>query len=262
MLSDANVLQFLNEQVVPCWESLRPVPKVSIDFGDGRKLTRTLQGNTVMYLCYADGRVVDALPGVYTPADFLAQVNQGLAFMREKGNNPTWEQVQAWHQAQTGAAVQSEMMRIMVSKRKVESPLLNALGAKIDLKTALAPAAQGQTVLAPGDVKVAFEALSSRIEDVSKQPSSAEQLTASYRNTPADQRPSAEEMGRQAVAADSRTNVQLLRPAVHLLFATYAALPTVDTCKDDVYKRVLHVPIDDPSLGLADVLVPGTPGGG
>ncbi len=261
LLSDDKVAKFLNEQVVPCWESLRPAPKVNIDFGDGRKLTRTLQGNTVMYLCLADGRVVDALPGVYTPADFLAQVNQGLTFLREKGNKPTWEQVHAWHQTQTSTAVRSEMMRIMVSKARVESPLLNALGAKVDLKAALSPSAQGTAAAAPVDAKGAFEAVSARIEDVSKQPSTGERLKASYREMPPEKRPSAEEMGRQAVAADSRANVQLVRPAVHLLFATYTDLPSVSTCKDDVYKRVLHVPIDDPYFGLADVLVPGTPGG-
>ncbi len=53
------------------WESVRPVPKVTIDFGDGRKLERTLTGNSAHYVLDSNGRVIDALPGLYSAKAFL-----------------------------------------------------------------------------------------------------------------------------------------------------------------------------------------------
>jgi hypothetical protein len=47
------------------------VPKVTIDFGDGRKLERTVTGNSAHYILTPDGEVVDCLPGLYGPQAFL-----------------------------------------------------------------------------------------------------------------------------------------------------------------------------------------------
>jgi hypothetical protein len=74
LLSDEKVKKLLTEEVVPVWESVRAAPKITIDFGGGKKLERTLKGNTVIYLCTPDGKVIDAFPGVYTPEDFLTQI--------------------------------------------------------------------------------------------------------------------------------------------------------------------------------------------
>ena len=45
LLSDPDVIRFVNENFVACWQMVRPVPQVTIDFGDGRRLRRTLGGN-------------------------------------------------------------------------------------------------------------------------------------------------------------------------------------------------------------------------
>src|SRR5689334_14281127 len=37
----------LRDRFVLHWHSVRPVPRVTIDFGDGRRLVRTLTGNSV-----------------------------------------------------------------------------------------------------------------------------------------------------------------------------------------------------------------------
>ena len=56
------------------WESVRPAPKVTIDFGDGRVLTRTITGNSLHYVLDADGRPTDVLPGLWGPEDFLRRL--------------------------------------------------------------------------------------------------------------------------------------------------------------------------------------------
>jgi hypothetical protein len=53
------------------WQSVRPVPTVTIDFGDGRKLERTLTGNSIHYILDSEARPLDALPGLYGPKAFV-----------------------------------------------------------------------------------------------------------------------------------------------------------------------------------------------
>ncbi|HEV7573773.1 MAG TPA: hypothetical protein VGQ21_19940 [Thermoanaerobaculia bacterium] len=49
---------------------------MTIDFGDGRVLHRTITGNSIHYLLDATGRPLDALPGLYAPKAFLAQLRE------------------------------------------------------------------------------------------------------------------------------------------------------------------------------------------
>src|SRR5882724_568447 len=55
----------LRERFVLHWHSVRPVPVVSVDFGSGRRLTRTVTGNSAHFVLDARGRPVDVLPGLY-----------------------------------------------------------------------------------------------------------------------------------------------------------------------------------------------------
>lgn len=71
--------QLLRSQFVLHWKSERPAPKVTIDFGDGRRLERTITGNSVHYILDSRGRVVDALPGMYAPAAFARGLTDARA---------------------------------------------------------------------------------------------------------------------------------------------------------------------------------------
>src|SRR5436190_24116744 len=62
---------------------VRPVPLIRIDFGNGQVTTRTLHGNVASYVCGADGKVVDILPGIYTPAAYTQALEQPRTFARE-----------------------------------------------------------------------------------------------------------------------------------------------------------------------------------
>ena len=69
---NAEVSSVLRDRFVLHWQSVRPVPTVTIDFGDGRKLERTLTGNSIHYILDSHGRPIDALPGLYGPQAFLS----------------------------------------------------------------------------------------------------------------------------------------------------------------------------------------------
>lgn len=71
LYSNAAISRKLREDFILHWKSVRPVPHVTIDFGDGRKLERTLTGNSIHYILDSQGRVIEALPGLYGPRAFL-----------------------------------------------------------------------------------------------------------------------------------------------------------------------------------------------
>ncbi len=79
LFSREDVAAELNGAWECAWVNVRPAPRVEIDFGDGRRLTRTLQGNVATYLCGPDGRVRDIIPGVCDPATYLRRLRGARA---------------------------------------------------------------------------------------------------------------------------------------------------------------------------------------
>jgi hypothetical protein len=74
LFSSSEVAGYINATFEPVWESVRPAPLVTIDFGNGHVVKRTLQGNVATYVCGADGTVYDVLPGIYTPDVYRKQL--------------------------------------------------------------------------------------------------------------------------------------------------------------------------------------------
>jgi hypothetical protein len=222
---------------------VRQVPKVTIDMGDGRVIRRTLTGNTVIYVLSAEGRVADAFPGVYTPADFLEQVEHSV----QAANMPT-AQWKAWHTKQVGEAAQFEFTFATRSKAAIETPLLNALGMPRGENT--------QPAETPAN---AFEKLSKRILDASHSPMTADELRARFR-WPKEKEVSEKELAAYIVGEDSRINVRFVRPAVHLYLSSLATPPTPAEAKGALFKKLLKIDIDDPNLGLTPLLLPGSGG--
>lgn len=76
---NAEISKYLRENYILHWQSVRPAPRITIDFGDGRKIERTITGNSIHYILDHDGEVIDALPGLYSPLAFkkyLTQANE------------------------------------------------------------------------------------------------------------------------------------------------------------------------------------------
>jgi hypothetical protein len=88
LYANAEISAALRSGYVLHWKSVRPVPKVTIDFGDGRKLERTLTGNSIHYILTPDGEVVDALPGLYGPKAFLQKITDGAALAKNVADLP------------------------------------------------------------------------------------------------------------------------------------------------------------------------------
>ena len=83
LYANQTVSQVLRDQFILHWQSERPVPIVTIDFGDGRLLRRTVTGNSVHYVLDSNGRPIDALPGLYGPRAFLRGLGRAERIARE-----------------------------------------------------------------------------------------------------------------------------------------------------------------------------------
>ncbi len=93
LYANADVSKYLRENYVLHWKSVRPVPKVTIDFGDGRKIERTLTGNSIHYILDRDGEIIDALPGLYSPERFLKNLTRAKQLIEGKNSLPEQERL-------------------------------------------------------------------------------------------------------------------------------------------------------------------------
>jgi hypothetical protein len=77
------ISEILSDDFVLHWESVRPVPRVTIDYGDGRKLERTITGNSAHYVLTADGQPLEALPGLFGPKAFVHELQKAAQLNRQ-----------------------------------------------------------------------------------------------------------------------------------------------------------------------------------
>jgi hypothetical protein len=103
LYSNKDISDFLRTNFILHWQSVRPVPRVTIDFGDGRKLERTLTGNSAHYVLASDGTPLDVLPGLYSPLAFRQWLWDVRDLQLKCSKVPAAERaalVQAFHQTQ------------------------------------------------------------------------------------------------------------------------------------------------------------------
>jgi hypothetical protein len=82
------ISKYLHDHYILHWKSVRPAPRITIDFGDGRKIERTITGNSIHYILSEDGEVIDAIPGLYSPAEFMAYLTGGDAMNAQNRTMP------------------------------------------------------------------------------------------------------------------------------------------------------------------------------
>jgi hypothetical protein len=90
LYSNEEISALLRNNFVLHWESVRPVPVVTIDFGDGRKLERTITGNSIHYVLDSQGRLVEALPGLYGPTAFKRSLLEAERLARSVAGKDTF----------------------------------------------------------------------------------------------------------------------------------------------------------------------------
>jgi len=123
LFAQPDVVRLIRENFAAAWESVRPVPVATIDFGNGVTLKRTINGNIATWILTPDGRVLDIIPGLNAPDAYLQELRQGLALWQStKGDEKA---VQTHHEI---APVRAVLTALDLAKDRVESAVKQPLG--------------------------------------------------------------------------------------------------------------------------------------
>lgn len=243
-------MKLVNNDVIPAWEMVRPVPKIEIDLGDGKKLKRTVRGNAVMYLLNSDGKVLDAFPGIYTAKDFIPEITEDIGALE----HATPDVVRQYHQKL--AVLRPSRGFTTFGKTVAESPTLELIGAR-----AGSVPRPGIVISSDPDVRK-FQLAAAGISDLSLNPIPATQVAAtidSLADANIEEAKNAPDRIQRILDTDSTNNMRVVRPVIHLWLASEKATPTPLQARDTVLETILKIPYKDPYFGLKDVIMPGTP---
>lgn len=249
LFKDPAFVKLVNNDVIPAWEMVRPVPKIEIDLGDGKKIKRTVRGNAVMYLLNSDGKVVDAFPGIYTAKDFIPEITEDIAALE----HATPEAVREYHQKQ--AVLRPSRGYATFGKAVAESPTLDLIGAR-------ATFGRPGVKLSDDAAVRKFQLAAMGISDLSLNPIPATQVAATIdaiADSNIESATSAKDRVQRILDTDSTNNIRIVRPVIHLWLASLKTTPTPDEARDTVLESILKIPYKDPYFGLKDVIMPGTP---
>ena len=225
LFSQERVAAYVNQTFEPVWESVRPVPLVRIDFGDGNVLTRTLHGNILTSVCNADGQVLDALPGIYEEQTYLDQLNQ-LRLLAKAAERQAADKrgdwVKAYHQRQAAALQKNQPPDQFVEAKKVVPITKRAIERPVEI------------VLQPQPPQT---------EPQPAQPAKEKAATVVKEDA----------VLWKALLEDTQLNEKTRRRQIHELLADKGLVKPEKVTKP-IYKDVLHADLDDPYLGLGKTL--------
>lgn len=275
---NSEISKLLQDHFILHWQSVRPVPKVTIDFGDGRKLERTITGNSIHYILDASGRPIDAIPGLYSPKEFLRQLQQAEvavknyskltpsdreAYLRKYHSDRLNSIQTQWVADLSRLGIQSppKLVKIpsnpsqpptaeiasslAVSKMRVETPMLSALQSDAE---------RNQNALA----KITDEEVWNKIAqlyaaDVKLDQNSISLIRAKRShsvNTEEDNLPIIVKKFETTMALDTVRNEYMLHNQIHQWFIQGKQTRSVEALNEQVYAQLFLTPSSDPWLGL------------
>jgi hypothetical protein len=254
----------LRDRFILHWSSERPVPKMTIDFGDGRKLERTVTGNSIHYVLDADGQVIEALPGLYSPQAFAAQLSQIETLFGRYQKLPDSGKLaflQTYHQEQLSQlqkrwAAELKLAGLKTPPRLLELTATDAITAgrialsksRVELPIVPLQAAQtNQTQLAQITDEAAWKKLAQRI------PAQLDATSLALMQTklsPQTKLSAAAQDFQQNMALDTARNEYRLHSQIHQWFMRSDRTQDMTALNQWVYADLFLTPANDPWLGL------------
>jgi len=241
---DARVSAFLREHYVLHWKMVRPVPKVTIDFGDGRVLKRTITGNSIHYVLDDEGRPIDAIPGMVAPQPFLAFISAAEALAKELASLPPTKRessLKQWHRERLEQTLASweDDLRKLDRQAKLVSTNADLRAGQLERASefrwpALAALHRPEFALGPvAHLPTALEASEIAATKALSETPLLRQLR--FLNT--------------AVAEDSVRNEYQLHRRIHEWLSARQYVD-VEKLNAHVYPELFLMPLDDPWYGL------------
>jgi hypothetical protein len=277
LYANQTVGQQLRDRFILHWHSERPVPKVTIDFGDGRKLERTVTGNSVHYILDTQGRPIEAIPGLYGPQAFAAQLTQAETFFKAFQQMPAAQQPAALRQYHYDrfAQLQQQWSQALTTVAMKDTPALLALPAQPPTRSAAPSAAiAGRLAMTKSVVELplvqlttplgenrqtltqitdaaAWQVLADRDQSRSKLDANSLALMA-QKVSPNTSPPLAivASQFERSMALDTVRNEYLLHSQLHQWFSEQETMASLEQLNRRVYTSLFLTPASDPWLGL------------
>jgi hypothetical protein len=269
---NAQVSAYLRATYVLHWSSERPAPKITVDYGDGHRLERTITGNSIHYVLDANGRLVDAIPGLYGPKAFRGMLqNAALAAAQASAPGaPRGEVLQRYHRGRlatiaaawnadlaflgvTAALPQPAMIAqpsaadavpIAVPKAAVEAPMVAAILPGTRARPLSAQALESAT-----SVQLWTGIAARRMSDVKLD---ARSLALMKRKSGSDSGGFARRVAgfERLMALDTVKNEYILHRRIHEWILEGALEGGMAALNSRVYTELFLTPRTDPWLGL------------
>lgn len=247
LYSNQEVAKYMRQQFILHWQTVRPVPIVTIDFGDGRSLRRTVTGNSAHYVLTPDGQPLDAIPGLYGPQAFLRLLNNA-------------EELAHTVMAATSGASRASAISVFHTQRGKlldrawESDMARLRGGKSTTRHVAASPAEATDVV--WNQVAMLHAASAELDESSRRLIESQHPTAFVSMKTAMTKSVGEfplvrlVRGLQnSIALDTVRNEYLLHRRIHEWFAA-GDVRDVPAFNERVYAELFLTPSDDPWLGL------------
>lgn len=273
LYANKDVSKYLGEHFILHWKSVRPAPRVTIDFGDGRKLERTLTGNSIHYVLDTNGLPVDALPGLYGPAAFMRGLQQAeTVFKQIATKNPAerWETLRAYHNSRiqeiarqwasdvtkTGGVVPADVVA-RIERRKnnpgaIEVAPLAVTKSITEVDILKRITADATALEAATDISAWNKIAVLHSQEVRLDAGSIAFIKRQNETLRADDALLAKTLQNleQYLALDTVRNEYLMRTKLHGWFAAGRVAGDVERLNEQVYAQLFMTPRTDPWLGL------------
>jgi hypothetical protein len=284
---DPAVAALLREQFILHWQSERPAPRITIDYGDGRSVVTTITGNSVHYVLDATGRPIDALPGLVQPKVFADGLHRAAALARATAGltgEPLAEVMRRHHGDRVSALARAwddELTAIGQSPRRPVAPVVPVVVGKAPRAGQAAPIAVGKMAIEvpmlgsigepvePLSDAALWDRLAARHEhDVGLSAASLamlerQQWRSGDREQDAADLAAAIAALRRSVALDTLRNEFELHRQIHQRMIVGGGTEDLASLNAWIYGGLFLTPRSDPWLGLAaPTIYSGLPGGG
>jgi hypothetical protein len=246
---NVEVSRYLRDHFILHWQSVRPVPRITIDMGDGRRIERTITGNSIHYILDSDGNPIDALPGLYSAKAFIAGLDDAVTAEQQASKLTGAERAHFlanYHSTRLAEIVQQWSTDLA----KVNHSTVAASGPT-QLDTLTSDSAWKQIVALHNDPN-SLDVASVRLIEFKDPPSAAETMRMAISKSIIEA-PIVRTLRnlRQSIAEDTVHNEYQMHARIHEWFAAGAAPAKLDALNSKIYAELFLTPNSDAWLGLA-----------
>ena len=287
---NTQVSQYLRDHFILHWQSVRPVPRITIDMGDGRRIERTITGNSIHYVLDSDGNPIDALPGLYGAKAFLAELDHAIGAEQQASQltGPARDAFLKNYHSTRLAEIQRQLSRdlaqvtpnpapyvvssssnpfqrpdavaaapVAITKSGVEIPLLrrgaqDALTLNLDRLDATGSDLVWKEIAALHFDDAKLDPTAVRLIENKQPPTAAEAARITFSKTVIET-PIIRMLRnlQSSIAEDTARNEYQLHSQIHEWFANGTAPTNLDALNSKIYAQLFLTPDSDPWLGLA-----------